>query len=97
MEASEAQLAKLPPLFLNAAGLDPLLSDTLALVARLEAAETDYEFVLHEGLHHGFLAVTGFGHDAHRHQRRPETRLGRQQPRLGRDGRECVRRRAQRL
>jgi acetyl esterase len=55
VEASEAMLAKLPPLFLNAAGLDVLLSDTLALAERLDAAEADYELVIHEGVHHGFM------------------------------------------
>jgi acetyl esterase/lipase len=48
-------LAKLPPLFLNAAGLDILLSDTLALAERLDAAEADYELVIHEGVHHSFM------------------------------------------
>jgi acetyl esterase len=54
-EASEAMLAKLPPLFLNAASLDVLLSDTFALAKRLDAAEADYELVMHEGVHHGFM------------------------------------------
>ena len=57
-EASEAMLAKLPPLFLNAASLDVLLSDTLTLAKRLEAAEADYELVIHEGVHHGFMMFT---------------------------------------
>jgi acetyl esterase len=56
--ASEAMLAKLPPLFLNAAGLDVLLSDTLTLAKRLDAAEADYELVMHEGVHHGFMMFT---------------------------------------
>lgn len=58
IEASEAQLAKLPPLFLNAAGLDPLLSDTLAIAEKLDAADADYTLVLHEGLHHGFMQMS---------------------------------------
>jgi len=55
IEASEATLAKLPPLFLNAASLDPLLSDTLAFARRLDDAEADYELVIYEGVHHGFM------------------------------------------
>jgi len=55
--ASEAALAKLPPLYLNAAGLDPLLSDTLMLVERLEEAGTRFTFDLVEGVHHGFILM----------------------------------------
>eukprot|EP01037_Dinobryon_pediforme_P002484 gene2484-2523_t len=55
--ASEADLAKLPPLYLNAAGLDPLLSDTLALVERLNQAEARFTFDLVEGVHHGFMLM----------------------------------------
>lgn len=54
LKASDADLARLPPIYLNAAGLDPLLSDTLALVARLERLGHPHAFALHEGLHHGF-------------------------------------------
>jgi acetyl esterase len=59
VEASQAMLAKLPPLFLNAAGLDPLLSDTLALTRRLDAAGVEYDLVVHEGVHHGFMMWSG--------------------------------------
>jgi len=59
VEASEAMLAKLPPLFLNAAGLDPLLSDTLTLAKRLDSAEAEYELAIHEGVHHGFMMWSG--------------------------------------
>lgn len=55
VSAGEAVLARLPPLFLNAAGLDVLLCDTLALAARLEAAGTAHKLVIHEGVHHGFM------------------------------------------
>lgn len=54
LAASDAALRRLPPIYLNAAGLDPLLSDTLALVGRLEAIGHPHRFALHEGLHHGF-------------------------------------------
>ncbi len=48
----------MPPLFLNAAGLDPLLCDTLAMIEKLDEAGVDYEFALHEGLHHGFMLMS---------------------------------------
>lgn len=54
LAASDAALSRLPPIYLNAAGLDPLLSDTLAMVARLETIGHRHRFALHEGLHHGF-------------------------------------------
>jgi acetyl esterase len=59
VEASEAMLAKLPSLFLNASGLDPLLSDTLALTRRLDAAGVEYDLAVHEGVHHGFMMWSG--------------------------------------
>ena len=58
VQAPEAEVARLPPLFLNAAGLDPLLSDTVAMVRRLEAAGVPHRFVLHEGVHHGFMQMS---------------------------------------
>ena len=56
--ASEAALAKLPPVFLNAAGMDPLLCDTVAMAQRLEEADAVYEAHVHEGVHHGFMQQT---------------------------------------
>ena len=53
--ATESVLAKLPPLYLNAAGMDVLLCDTLAFAERLHAAGSAYELVVHEGVHHGFM------------------------------------------
>jgi acetyl esterase len=58
IEASDAEFAALPPLFLNAAGLDPLLCDTLAMVERLQRIGARHEFVLHPGLHHGFMLMS---------------------------------------
>lgn len=58
VQAPETEVARLPPLFLNAAGLDPLLSDTVAMVRRLEAADVPHRFVLHEGVHHGFMQMS---------------------------------------
>lgn len=54
LAAPDAALARLPPIYLSAAGLDPLLGDTLAMVARLEGIDHPHRFALHEGLHHGF-------------------------------------------
>ena len=58
LRAPASLLRKLPPLFLNAAGLDPLLSDTMALVERLTSAGVPHEFVLHAGVHHGFMQMS---------------------------------------
>ncbi len=56
--ASDAALAGLPPLYLNAAGLDPLLCDTVKLIERLAKAAGAFEFTIHEGVHHGFMQHT---------------------------------------
>jgi acetyl esterase len=58
VNASEASLAKLPPVFLNAAGMDPLLCDTLDMAKRLDAAGAVYDVHVHEGVHHGFMHIT---------------------------------------
>ena len=58
LHAPESLLKRLPPLFLNAAGLDPLLSDTIAMVKRLALAGVPHEFVLHAGVHHGFMQMS---------------------------------------
>jgi acetyl esterase len=58
VRASEAALAKLPPVYLNASGLDPLLCDTVKMAERLEEAGATYEVNVHEGLHHGFMQQT---------------------------------------
>ena len=58
VRASSSMLARLPPLYLNAAGLDPLLCDTLRFAERLEEAEATFEVNVHEGLHHGFIQQT---------------------------------------
>lgn len=51
-------LADLPPLFLNAAGLDPLHDDTTALVQRLAKTNTPFEFHNYEGVLHGFMQMS---------------------------------------
>ncbi|WP_131195183.1 alpha/beta hydrolase [Lichenihabitans psoromatis] len=57
-EASEPDLARLPPVFLNAAGLDPLLCDTVALAKRIEAAGVPHRLAIHDGVHHGFMQMS---------------------------------------
>ena len=56
--ASEALLARLPPLFLNAAGLDPLMCDTYNFARRLDETGVRYDVNVHEGVHHGFMQIT---------------------------------------
>ena len=58
LDASDEALRALPPVFLNAAGLDPLLSDTLAFRDRLAKAEVPHELAVHSGVHHGFMQMT---------------------------------------
>ncbi len=56
--ASEALLARLPPLYLNAAGLDPLMCDSVNFARRLDEAGVTYDINVHEGVHHGFMQIT---------------------------------------
>ena len=58
LRAGEGLMARLPPCFLNAAGLDPLLSDTLDLAARFDATGVPHELAMHEGVHHGFMQMS---------------------------------------
>jgi acetyl esterase len=51
----EADLAALPPLYLVAAGLDPLHDDTLLLAERLVRAGVPHEVEVVPGVIHGFL------------------------------------------
>ena len=53
-----ADLSGLPPLFLNVAGLDPLLEDTLLLLRRLAEAGIHATFDLVPGVTHGFMRLT---------------------------------------
>ncbi len=48
----------LPPLYLNAAGLDPLLDDTLALAAKLASAGVGYRLDVFPGVIHGFMQMS---------------------------------------
>lgn len=56
--AEDAALATLPPLHLMAAGVDPLLSDTLALKVRLRALGRSETATVIPGVTHGFLQNT---------------------------------------
>ena len=56
--ASDDQLRALPPLFLVAAEIDPLASDTIALKQRLDALGRDDAIWMERGAVHGFLQMT---------------------------------------
>src|SRR5699024_10667962 len=51
----EADLAGLPPVFIAAAGLDPLRDDSEALHVRLEEAGTPVDYHLYPAVLHSFL------------------------------------------
>lgn len=57
LTASDAELAALPPLYLNAAGVDPLRSDSEALAERLAALGRGDVFDLFDGVIHGFMQM----------------------------------------
>lgn len=57
--ASDSALRALPPLWLNAAGLDPLRSESEALAGRLAALGRPETLRLHDGVVHGFMQMTG--------------------------------------
>ncbi|GAB5378577.1 MAG: alpha/beta hydrolase [Acuticoccus sp.] len=58
LKASDAALKALPPLYLNAAGIDPLLSDAELFCARLRSLGRDDPFDLFDGVLHGFMQMT---------------------------------------
>lgn len=53
-----ATLNGLPPLFVGAAGLDPLRDDSTRLVQRLADCGAGFEFKLYEGVLHGFMQMS---------------------------------------
>lgn len=57
-EPMDADLAGLPPLFLNYGEVDPLADDTRELATRLDRAGVVHECVGYPGLVHGFLQMT---------------------------------------
>ncbi|MEO9897412.1 MAG: alpha/beta hydrolase [Paracoccaceae bacterium] len=58
LSASDAALKKLPPLYLNAAEIDPLRSDSEQMFARLSGLGRKDQFRIHSGVVHGFLQMT---------------------------------------
>jgi acetyl esterase len=56
--ADDAALKALPPLYMMAAGIDPLLSDTLLFVDRLRAVGRTQALTVFPGVLHGFLQRT---------------------------------------
>ncbi|UPG73433.1 alpha/beta hydrolase [Roseomonas gilardii subsp. gilardii] len=58
LHAPEAALRNLPPMHLMAAGIDPLLSDTLNFAARLRALGRAEEATVVPGVVHGFLQMS---------------------------------------
>ena len=59
-------LSGLPPLYLSAAELDPLKDDTVAMVARLEAAGIDVTYSLWQGVTHACIMFSRMLPDADR-------------------------------
>ncbi|MEP7084914.1 MAG: alpha/beta hydrolase fold domain-containing protein, partial [Betaproteobacteria bacterium] len=53
-----ADLSGLPPLFINAAGLDPLRDDSVHLAQRLAEAGVAFEFRVYKGVNHGFMQMS---------------------------------------
>ncbi|ULJ75988.1 alpha/beta hydrolase [Rhizobium gallicum] len=58
LAAQDGALSKLPPLYLMAAGVDPLFSDTTTLHARLTALHRNDHIDIVKGVTHGFLQNT---------------------------------------
>ena len=56
--ASDTALNALPPLYLNAAEVDPLCSDTKILAARLSALGRKDQLRIYQGVVHGFMQMT---------------------------------------
>lgn len=56
--ASDEALRALPPLYLNAAEIDPLFSDTQDLAARLSALGRKDQVQIYNGVVHGFMQMT---------------------------------------
>ncbi|WP_421981214.1 alpha/beta hydrolase [Roseibium sp.] len=58
LEASDLQLKSLPPLFLTAAAIDPLRSDTEIMVRRLSSLGRTDRYILYPGVVHGFMQMS---------------------------------------
>ncbi|KZM50679.1 hypothetical protein OA90_08845 [Labrenzia sp. OB1] len=57
-QASDDQLRKLPPMFFNAAAVDPLRSDTENLVRQLRSLGRTDPYTLYPGVVHGFMQMS---------------------------------------
>ncbi|MEM9222700.1 MAG: alpha/beta hydrolase [Pseudomonadota bacterium] len=64
--ATDEALASLPPLFISAAGIDPLRSESEALYQRLLSLGRRDSFHMHEGVVHGFLQMSSVLQEANR-------------------------------
>ncbi len=64
LKASDQALSALPPLYLNAAGLDPLRSDSERFHARLSALGRSDSLRIFEGVVHGFMQMSSVLSDA---------------------------------
>lgn len=64
LKAPDAALRALPPLYLSAAGVDPLRSDTERFHARLSALGRDDRLRIFEGVVHGFMQMSSVLADA---------------------------------
>ena len=53
-----ADLKGLPPMYLNAAGLDPLRDDAIAMDKRLTQAKVPHQFDVVPGVNHGFMQMS---------------------------------------
>lgn len=58
LQASDAQLRALPPIYFNAAEVDPLRSETDRLVERLHMLGRTDGYRLHRGVVHGFMQMS---------------------------------------
>ena len=58
LNASDEALNDLPPLYLNAAEIDPLCSDTENLVVRLRSLNRNDHVRIYRGVVHGFMQMT---------------------------------------
>lgn len=58
LSASDEVLKKLPRLYLNAAEIDPLRSDSQLIFSRLSGLGREDKFRLHGGVVHGFMQMT---------------------------------------
>jgi acetyl esterase/lipase len=59
-----ADLAGLPPIFMNAAGLDCLRDDSVLLAQRLAQIGAPHQFKMVEGVTHGFMQMSSEVHEA---------------------------------